>query len=756
MKNITIKIASLRQKENIMTTFMKTTIRTILISLFAMMITPLFASAAHANGRLIIPAPPIPRPRFQPLILERQEVKTTIDGQIARTHIRQIWRNNNRMQLEGEFLFPLPADRATMSDFVLWMDGKKLTFETMEAGKARNIYEDIVRRMRDPGLLEHAGDGLLRCRIYPIPANGTKEIELEYREVITKEGTLSKYAFPLEIRGLNDPIGTLIIDVEINSSSPMGRIYSPTHDIGIDMHDSKHARATLEKSYYRPTREFVLFMTHPQKEFGVELITHKPSGEDGYFLGLISPRFDYDTSGQKPIPKDFLFILDTSGSMEGEKIKQAKEALRYILRNLNPDDRFGVINFSSDVHKFRDSLSSVSAVNDALNYVDGLAAVGGTYIDGALKEGLKFVGGGNRPFYIIFLTDGLPTIGEQNTDNILRNAKKANERDARVFSFGVGDDVNIAFIDKLARENGGASSNVAPSEDLEIPLSNLYQKIKSPVLTDLNLDVSGVRAYDIYPKELPDLFKGSQLIITGRYTGSGNAKISLKGKLRGASSKTFSYSKKFSSYDENTFIPPLWANRKVGYLLNQVRLYGENQETIDQVIKLAKRYGIITPYTSYLVLEDSSIPPPGIPMPMPIEMSRSGRDSFSSGRSYGEGGAGGMAGGVVKGKAARNVSKSLAMKEEAESLDAVEHDGEGSAQGKVQHVEDKTFILKNDYWVDSEYDPDDKLKEIEIEFMSDEYFNLMDKFPDISEYLAVGDNIKLVWEGKVYIITSDE
>jgi len=143
-------------------------------------------------------------------------------------------------------------------------------------------------------------------------------------------------------------------------------------------------------------------------------------------------------------------------------------------------------------------------------------------------------------------------------------------------------------------------------------------------------------------------------------------------------------------------------------------------------------------------------------MPMPIEMSRSGRDSFSSGRSYGEGGAGGMAGGVVKGKAARNVSKSLAMKEEAESLDAVEHDGEGSAQGKVQHVEDKTFILKNDYWVDSEYDPDDKLKEIEIEFMSDEYFNLMDKFPDISEYLAVGDNIKLVWEGKVYIITSDE
>ena len=736
-----------------MTAFMKTTIRTILISLFAMMITPLFASAAHANGRLIIPVPPIPRQHFQPLVLERQEVRTTIEGQIARTHIKQIWRNNNHMQLEGEFLFPLPADRATMSDFVLWMDGKKLTFETMEAGKARNIYEDIVRQMRDPGLLEHAGDGLLKCRIYPIPANGTKEIELEYREVIIKEGTLAKYAFPLEIRGLSNPIGTLLVDIEINSSTPMGRIYSPTHDIGIDMRDSKHARATLEKSSYMPTREFVLFMTHPQKEFGVELITHKPSGEDGYFLGLISPRFDYDSSGQKPIPKDFLFILDTSGSMEGNKIKQAKEALKYILRNLNPDDRFGVIDFSSDVRKFRDTLSSVSAVNDALSYVDGLAAVGGTYIDGALKEGLNFVSNSDRPFYIIFLTDGLPTIGDQNTDNILRNAEKANERDARVFSFGVGDDVNISFIDKLARENGGASSNVAPSEDLEIPLSNLYQKIKSPVLTDLELDISGIKVYDIYPKDLPDLFKGSQLIITGRYTGSGDATINMKGKLGGASSKTFTYSKKFSNDDENTFIPPLWANRKVGYLLNQVRLYGENQETIDQVIKLAKRYGIITPYTSYLVLEDSSIPPPMTPMPM--EMSRSGRNPASPGW-QGSGGAGGMAGGVVKGKAARNVSKSLSMKEEAESMDAIDYDDEGSAQEKVQHVEDKTFVLKDGYWVDSKYDPDDKLKEVEIEFMSDEYFNLMDKFPDIGEYLAVGDNVKLVWEGKVYIITSDE
>ncbi|MBU1023306.1 VIT and VWA domain-containing protein, partial [bacterium] len=559
-----------------MTSISKNFLKTVFITLIALCVSPLITPSAYANGRLIIPNPPIPGPRFQPLILERQEIKTTIDSQVARTHIKQVWRNNNGMQLEGEFLFPLPTDRATMSDFVLWMDGRKLTFETLEAGKARDIYENIVRQMRDPGLLEHAGDGLLRCRIFPIPAHGTKEIELEYREVLIKEATLAKYAFPLEIRGLPQPIGNLLIDVEVNSSSSMGRVYSPTHDVAIDMRDSKRARITMEKSNYMPNREFVLFMSYPTNEFGVELITHNVSGEDGYFLGLISPRFDYDTSSQKAIPKDFLFVLDTSGSMEGEKIQQAKDALRYVLRNLNPDDRFGLINFSSDVYKFRETLSPVSAVNDALKYVDGLSAVGGTFIDGALKEGLRFVGGGDRPFYMIFLTDGLPTIGEQNTETILKNVDVANERNARVFSFGVGDDVNIGFIDKLARENGGASTNVAPGEDLEIPVSTIYQKIKSPVLTDLSIDVSGVNVFDVYPKELPDLFKGSQLVISGRFKGSGTAKINLKGKLGGSSIKTFNYSKNFNSQDENSFIPPLWANRKVGYLLNQTRLYGEN------------------------------------------------------------------------------------------------------------------------------------------------------------------------------------
>lgn len=709
-------------------------------------IIPLFASLAYANGQLVIPQPPMPYPQFQPLILEKQEIKTTIDGQVAKTHIKQVWRNNNNVALEGEFLFPLPTDRATMSDFVLWMDGKKLSFETMDASKARGIYENIVRQMRDPGLLEYAGDGLLKCRIYPVPANATKEIELEYREIMIKSGNLARYAFPLGIKGLPQPIGNLLFDIEINSPDAMGKIYSPTHDVSVDMTTSNHAHVTMEKSNYMPTREFVLFMTHPQTEFGVDLVTYKPDGEDGYFLGLISPRFDFDTSNKKPIPKDFMFVLDTSGSMEGQKIVQAKEALKYILRNLNTDDRFALISFSSEVRKYKDAMAGISDANNAIKYVDSLSAVGGTYIDGALKDALSFVGSADkRPFYIVFLTDGLPTIGEQNIDTILANVRKNNERDGRIFTFGVGDDVNIPFIDKLASENGGDYANASPDEDIEVSLSNLYQKIKSPVLTDLQFEVGGVTVSDVYPKTLPDLFKGGQLVVTGRYKGTGKASVTLKGKLGGSNNQSFNYSIDFKSSDANTFIPPLWANRKVGYLLNQTRLYGENTETTEQIIALAKKYGIITPYTSYLVLEDGMSPF----MPPPGEFML--RDSFGGGG----GGGNAPAPSMVQGAHARKVSKGLQKQEQASSLEAAEDKDSESSQQMVQQVQNKTFVQKGVVWEDTEYDADVKLKEVQIKFMSDEYFDLLDKYPDIGEYLSVGENVRIVWDSQVFVIQSE-
>jgi Ca-activated chloride channel family protein len=709
-------------------------------------ILPLFISAAYANGQLVIPQPPMPYPQFQPLILEKQEIKTTIDGQVAKTHIKQVWRNNNGMALEGEFLFPLPSDRATMSDFVLWMDGKKLTFETMDASKARGIYENIVRQMRDPGLLEYAGDGLLKCRIYPVPANGTKEIELEYREIIIKTGNLARYAFPLGIKGLPQPVGNLLIDITITSPDAMGKIYSPTHDVSVDMKTSNNAHVTMEKSNYMPTREFVLFMSHPQNEFGVDLITYKPDGEDGYFLGLISPRFDFDASNKKPIAKDFMFVLDTSGSMEGQKIVQAKDALKYILRNLNTDDRFALISFSSEVRKYKDGMAGISDVSKAINYVDTLSAVGGTYIDGALKDALSFVGSTDkRPFYIVFLTDGLPTIGEQNIDTILANVKKTNERDGRIFTFGVGDDVNIPFIDKLASENGGDYANASPDEDIEVSLSNLYQKIKSPVLTDLQFEVGGVTVSDVYPKTLPDLFKGGQLVVTGRYKGTGKASVTLKGKLGGSNNQSFNYSMDFKSSDDNTFIPPLWANRKVGYLLNQTRLYGENKETTEQIIALAKKYGIITPYTSYLVLEDGMVPPGAVPMGEFLM-----RDGFGGGVAKNP-----AAPAFVQGGHAREASKSMQRQEQAGSLEEAEDKDSEWSQQMVQQVKNKTFVQKGVVWEDTEYDSEAKLKEVQIKFMSDEYFALIDKYPDIGQYLAVGDNVRIVWDNQVFVVQSE-
>lgn len=651
------------------------------------------------------------------------------------------------MQMEGEFLFPIPTDRATMSNFVLWMDGKKLTFETMDAMKARSIYETIVRQMRDPGLLEFVEDGLLRCRIFPIPANGTKTIELEYQEILDKAGSMTRYAFPLGIKGLPEPISNLLIDIEIKSDKPMAKVYSPTHNVSINMIDSRHARITMEKSGYLPTRELVVLISNPESQFGVDLITHKKRGEDGYFISIIAPRFDYKTTERKPVPKDFMFILDTSGSMEGQKIVQAKEALKFILRNLNPDDRFALINFSNEVHNFGEGLLPVSKANSAIEYVNTLSADGGTFIDGALKEGLSFVTKSDRPFYIIFLTDGLPTIGEQNIDVILDNARKANERDARIFAFGVGDDVNIPFIDRLSEENGGIYTNVSPTEDIEIPLSDLYRKIKSPVLTDLEFSIDGVKVYDVYPQKLPDLFEGSQLVITGRYTGDGKAKVRLKGKLGGSTVKTFSYNLKFDSRNERNYIPSLWANRKVGYLQNQLRLYGDNEEMIDQVKLLANQFGIITPYTSYLVLEGDQL------------------DKLQLGNLYRSRSS--PLGGVAKnpaspgfggkqGAAARKASKGLQSQTYAGNLSFMSDEEEMVQNQNVQQVNHKTFIQREIFWVDTEFDEGAKLVEVNVVFMSEKYFELIDQYPGINDYLSVGDNIKFVWDNQVFIINAEE
>lgn len=714
----------------------------VLLAITASIILSWTSPVAAQGGMIVAPdiiEPWRPEPwQTQPITLEREVIQIELTDQIAHISSTQVYRNNTWIDLEATWIFPLPHN-ADISDFSLWMDGRELTAETLPADQAASIYHQIVASMRDPGLLEYMGDGMIRAHIYPVPANGTKQIDIQYDMLLPIDSGLMRFDLPLKLDGYSiDLIQQLAITVEIDSPDALGTIFSPTHDIEVDRNGSRRATVSIEKSSYRPTGDFVLYISRPNAAVGLNMLTHASGSNEGYFLAMIAP--EYNDERINIVPKDFVCVLDTSGSMAGEKIEQAKDALDFIFRNLNSSDRFSLITFATDVYPYfngwRDATSSNIA--DVREYIGGIDAGGSTNIDEALGEALSLDVSRNRPMYIIFLTDGLPTVGEQNTARIVENANDNNySLNARIFCFGVGDDVDYQFIDRLSRENGGYTASVSPYENLEQPLSDFYQKIKSPVMTDLEVEINGTRIYDFLPTDLPDLFLGSQLIIAGRYTGTGNVSVRLTG-LVGDDDVSYSYNAKFSDDERNEFIPRQWATRRVGYLLNQIRLYGENQEIVNEVTELARRYGIITPYTSMLVVEDEA---PLMEAMDSLGFMMRGAPSVGSGGFGGGGGA----------QADREASEMLWGMEEG-SVD----DLDAGLQEYIKYAGDKTFYLNDEgFYVDSEYE-EGEFDEVEIEYLSDEYFDLILDVEELAEYFAVGEKIIVVWNDVAYIIEPEE
>ncbi|HEX9744119.1 MAG TPA: VIT domain-containing protein [bacterium] len=700
------------------------------IAIFLGISVPAFAQGIVIDPDIIEPWRPDPWGAQEPITLQNESIEINLDDQFAHVKITQIFRNNTGIDLEGIYMFPLPTD-ADISDFNLWWDGRLLTAETLPANDARQIYEQIVSQMRDPGLLEYMGEGLIQARVYPIPAMGTKQVDIEYDWLLPIDAGLIRMTFPLKLDGYSiDRIENLAITARIDSPDTLGTIYSPTHDIDVRRDGPNRASIGFEKGSHSPDGDFVLYVSRPDGAIGLNMLNYSTGDNEGYFLAMIAP--EYNESNLEIVPKDFVCVLDTSGSMSGNKIEQAKDALDYIFGNLNSNDRFSLITFATDVYPYFDGWREASPgnISDVRDYIQGIQSGGSTFIEGALSEACKLTPGPGRPMYIIFLTDGLPTVGNTNTAMLVENANAMNEaNNGRIFCFGVGDDVDYPFIDRLSKENGGYTANVGPYEDLEQPLSDFYAKIKSPVMTDIEIMIDGTHVYDMLPNSLPDLFLGSQLILTGRYNGEGNANIRLTGYV-GDERMTYDWPVRLNYQRDNDYIPRHWATRRVGYLLNQVRLYGENQEVVDEITKLAQRYGIITPYTSMLVTEDE--------MPMPM-----GPEAFRPPANIGGFGAGTMEN--------RSTSTELQAMEEAGEMDRPEE-----LKDAVVYAGEKTFYLNEEgYYVDSEYNEDDYTP-IQIIYLSDEYFELIADIPDLADYLSVGEQVIVVYDGVAYQIDSAE
>lgn len=735
------------------------------------------------------------------LRLADEDIKVEINDQVAKTYITQTFMNDSDQNLAGTYLFPLPDD-TTFSSFSLHIDGKPVEGKILEAQEARTQYETIVRQMVDPGLLEYADYKTVRCRIFPIPAHGSKKVEFEYTQVLRGENGLLKYDFPLKSKGESGAIDQVKVNVKLASKQGVRTIWSPTHTISAERPDNQHARISMLSHDTIPDKDFLLYYSVSNKDMSANLLTHKAPAEDGYFMLTLSP----PVKGAQILDKDVVLTLDTSGSMNGEKLQQAKKALRYIVNALGPQDRFSIVQFNTDVEVFKYHIVSATPENKkaALSWIDDLEARGGTNIGGALQMGSSLLSEqSTRPAYIVMMTDGEPTVGETDPASLLKSF--APKRDIRLFDFGVGYDVNTKLLNKLADNHHGTSQYVEPNENLETALSAFYEKIKSPVLSNVHIDYSGINVKDIYPREVKDVFAGSQVLLIGKYKGSGSASVHVTGSVNGVA-KSYNFPLKFENEDaDHTYLPRLWAMRRIGHLTDVAQENGNNREVVDEIVGLSKKYGIISQYTSYLVTDPSENHRMPVRTFIPGDHPRGGTPGMAAGGAGGHGFAAAMPmsapvpalnreatstrgslmrsnmqpsavqiidargadfmaqpsvvmdrhyslavpAGINAFTGAQAVKKAKTMSSLKQS--SVVADGDEESSG-VRTVADKTFYSRDGVWTESDAQDQKTLKVEVIEFGSTKYFDLIKNVPGISKYLSVGEQVMFIYKGHCYKI----
>lgn len=640
-------------------------------------------------------------------------VRAELDGRVVRYEVTETWTNRGNTVGEADFLLPLPKG-AAFEDLALSINGEMVTGETMGADKARAVYEEIVRRLRDPALVEWMGHGLLRTRIFPIQPGEEKKVVARFRAVAEREGDALRIDWVGARRG-NDLIASDDdLTLAYADDGALGDAWSPTNTLRpLRERGRRTYQATLGRG---PVT--VLVPVRARDAAAVSLLAHAPSGEDGYALITLSP----PARAARAMPRDIVLVIDVSGSMSGRKIEQARAAGRQLLQSLTPTDRFRLIDFSSDVRAFRDGWSAATAPNvrAALDYLDALRASGGTNIQGALDEALAGDSPEGRLPLVLFLTDGAPTVGETRPDAIARHAGELR-RQRRIFTFGIGADVDAGLLEQLALQGRGTATFVRPEESVERAVSVVAQRLTSPVATDIRLRLDGVRLYGMQPQGPTDLFAGQDLVVMARYAGAReNATLVIEGQSpEGAVRWTGRVSLPARS-SENAFVARLWATQRVGWLSAERRRTGGNAELDGELRQLGERFGIPTELTSYLVQEPVARGVAG------------GRDRAGMLGANTPAAAPAPAPALAHFESARAASEQRA----AKSLDAFEKKDAANVS-----ADGHAFTLRDGVWADNRVVASSRT--LKVKAYSEAYFALVRRLPELGRLFAVGAQVRV-------------
>ena len=688
-------------------------------------------SLQHVNGRAI------------PLEINRHHIKIGIKNQLVTTKVDQVFVNPNNFEVNGMYIFPVP-DAAVVSNLALSIDGELVNGELLSQEQSHQIYRNSARYGGNRAILEHIGTRAFVVEVSGIPAYGERRVQFEYSQIISADSDLTKYTYPLSLaKSASAPIRNLHVEMEIVSENELRTVYSPSHEVIINRKDDHHVHLSYEGTDVDPDDDFLCYYSVSDDNFGITVLTHRADEkENGYFMLLVSPK--YEVKQTEIVEKDFVFVLDRSGSMARRKVEQAKAALRYCVQNLNDGDRFNLILFNTDITSLADRLNrgeewfgderwrdSATLSNKLINvkdgrekafaFIEGIDGRGGTNINEALLTALAEKPDPNRPRIVVFLTDGRPTAGVRNPAQILENVGKANNNQSRIFVFGVGYDINDHLLDKMAADNGGTRNYVTPNEDIEVAVSSLFRKMNEPVLVDVGINFGQIITKELTPKNLPDLFREEQLTILGRYEEHGDTVLKFRG-IIGSERHEFSKDVHFSALEpDNDFLPHLWAQRRIAGLVDEAALNGRTRELDEEIERLSRKYGVLTPYTSFVKADDSSLA---------MDYQSTISDAYTS---------------VIP------ISDRIKINSQIEK-DKIARSRRQNAD--TRYIGRKTFHRHGNMWVDIEYDGTSE-RQI-VEFGSEAYYELMNDLHGLARYSKLAkDALTMIicYEGVNYEIT---
>lgn len=730
-------------------------------------------AAAAAQGRLVpmcnIPAdgPRAMIPCESQIVRTRSDVRGELAGRVVRYTVNEEFVNRGGRLGEADYLFPLPAG-AAFRDLKLSINGQLVSGETMDAQQARGIYEEIVRKLRDPALVEWMGSGLLRTRIFPIQPGERKKVVVSFEAVVPREGDALRVDYqrgaavrmpvipPPIIRPL---VGRPTIQSDSRTagqsdswtdkqqdsyelayarSEALGRPYSPTNNIQVrDDGEMRVVRVLGDAGNVT-----LLLPLRLGSRAAISVLTHAQRRDSGFAMITVSPPETHEA----PSARDVTFVVDVSGSMSGRKIEQARAAGMQLLATLRPTDRFRLIDFSNDVRDFRDGFSYATAANVAAarDYLSQLSAGGGTNIAAALDDALQRDHGERQPrlSLVLFLTDGMPTVGVTDPNRIAELAE--NERGgARLFTFGLGADVNSSLLERLAMDGHGTAQFVRPDEDVERMVGVVASRLTDPVATDLRVTVNGhdVRLRDVVPSMPMDLFGGEDLVVMARYSGQGSAQVTVEGRSHGHTVRWTAQANFAEAQRENGFIPRLWAAQRIGYLSAERRQNGPNPEVDDEIRSLGERYGIPTMFTSYLVQEPQRMADAtvrgglvgGANQPKALDVHGVMTPAMAAPATAAE----------RNFEAAKMASAQRAAQSTA-TLDSLAA-ASGAANGSVRVVDGHAFTLRDGRWVDSRLT--DSTRTVQVQEFSNSYFALLDRIPALAHMVALGPRVVMAGRG---------